>query len=195
MCCKLKLCLRMLSLRKQMHGVSFHTVEWLYLAWSLAPHCGVVVLSMESCSTLWSVCLIHRLHSIPTTLQVSFFGTNQGNSLSHLVLYCTKCFELSSLPTFLFLALIFFFHNFSLLLLLVSIPVFQSLHSLHLPGISILFFQNLNSFLLPVISIFLFLNLNCLLPCLLILFQNPEYLFPLCSLLHCSPHPLCHLLP
>ena len=137
-----------------MHGVSFRTVEWLYLPVHL--------------------CLIHRLHSIPTTLQVSFFGTSQGNSLSHLVLYCTKCFELSSLPTFLFLA---FFHNFNLLLLLVSIiPVFQSLHSLHLPGISILFFQNLNSFLLPVISIFLFLNLNYLLPCLLILFQNLYFL-------------------
>ena len=122
------------------------------------------------------LCLIHRLHSIPTTLQVSFFGTSQGNSLSHLVLYCAKCFELSSLPTFLFLALIFFFYNFNLLLLLVSIPVFQSLHSLHLPGISILFFQNLNSFLLPVISIFLFLNLNYLLPCLLILFQNLYFL-------------------
>ena len=123
------------------------------------------------------LCLIHRLHSIPTTLQVSFFGTRQGNSLSHLVLYCTKCFELSSLPTFLILALIFFFHNFfhnfNLLLLLVSIPVFQSLH---LPGISILFFQNLNSFLLPVISIFLFLNLNYLMPCLLILFHNLYFL-------------------
>ena len=132
-------------------------MEWLYLAVHL--------------------CLIHRLHSIPTTLQVSFFGTSQGNSLSHLVLYCTKCFELSSLPTLiLFLALIFFFHNFNLLLLLVSILVFQSLHSLHLPGISILFFQYLNRFLLPVISIFFFLNLNYLLPCFLILFQNLYFL-------------------
>ena len=61
LCCKLKLCLRMLSLHKHMHGVSLHTVEWLYLAVHL--------------------CLIHRLHSIPTTLQVSFFGTSQGNSL------------------------------------------------------------------------------------------------------------------
>ena len=147
----------MLSLRKQMHGVSLHTMEWLYLAVHF--------------------CLIHRLHSIPTTLQLSFFGTSQGNSLSHLVLYYTKCFELSSLPTFLFLApaLALSFSsliNFNLLLLLVSIPIFQSLNSLYLPGISILFFQNLNSLLLPVISIFLFLILNTFLPCFLILFQN-----------------------
>ena len=164
MCCKLKLCLRMLSLHKQMHGVSFHTVEWLYLAWSLAPHCGVVVLT--------------------STLMPHSQATQHPNNFTSIFLWYKprkltlpfSCFELSSLPTFLFLALIFFFHNFNLLLLLVSILFFQSLHSLHLPGISILFFQNLNSFLLPVISIFLFLNINYLLPCLLILFQNLYFL-------------------
>ena len=135
----------MLSLRKQMHGVLLHTVEWLYLPVDL--------------------CLIHRLHSIPTTLQVSLFGTSQGKSLSHLVLHIlhqvflaikSAHLPLSSCST----STIFFFHNFNLLLLLVSIPVFQALHSLHL----------------PVISIFLFLNLNYLLPCFLILFQNLYFL-------------------
>ena len=153
-----------------MHGVSFRTVEWLYLPVHL--------------------CLIHRLHSIPTTLQVSFFGTSQGNSLSHLVLYCTKCFELSSMPTFLFLA---FFHNFNLLLLLVSNPRLpespQSPSAWHLHP------------LLPESQQFpLACHLHLPFPesqlsLALLTDPLPESLFPLCSLLHCSPHPLCHLLP
>ena len=169
MCCKLKLCLRMLSLRKQMHGVSFHTVEWLYLAWSLAPHCGAVVLTStlmphsqatQHPNNFTSIFLWYK----PRKLTVPF------SIILHQVFRAIKSAHLPLSSSHLFLP------NFNLLLLLVSIPVFQSLHSLRLPGISILFFQNLNSFLLPVISIFLFLNLNYLLPCLLILFQNLYFL-------------------
>ena len=102
-CCKLKLCLRMLSLRKKMH---------------------------ESHSTLWSGC----------TYQYTY-----------------------------------------LLLLLVSIPVFQWLHSSlsawHLHPL----LPESQHFHLPLPESQLS---HALLPDTL-----PESLFPLCRLLHCSPHP------